>query len=501
MNVEQFKQNTIWWNGPKWLLGTEREWPNSSISDTLPQECLDEMKHPQRTEKTAVLKTTVKAPSIRNFIDYDRFSDYQKLLRVTAYVLRLIRNCRNKVRGNQEELSVEEINDAEIIIIREAQGSFDEAHLKKIENTLGTFVDSNMLIRCEGGRLKNSSLPFDSRHPILVPRHHKITSLLILSCHDKVMHNGTKQTLAELRSRFWIIKGRQRFVSRRGTPSIIVTDNAKTFKAASKQLQAMLKSTEVRTYCNSRRIKWYFNLAKAPWCGGFYERLIRGFKSCLKKCIGQARLTYDELTTVVTEIEATFNPRPLTYLYENELEEALTPSHLLVGRRLLSLLETPQEDDDDGGYGEQEDVARRRQRYLNTVLDNYWRRWKREYLVDLREYHRLEIKKSHVPEISEGDIVSIEDENRKNRATWKLGKVEAVKKGQDEVIQGARVRLANGNFIDRPIQKLYPIEVNQRRTVTEVEEVDHKTDERPKRKAAMIAKERIDIIDQLDYLM
>eukprot|EP00795_Rhopilema_esculentum_P010171 gene10171-18839_t len=205
MDVEQFKQNTIWWNGPKWLLGTEREWPNSSISDTLPQECLDEMKHPQRTEKTAVLKTTVKAPSIRNFIDYDRFSDYQKLLRVTAYVLRFIQNCRNKVRGNQEELSVEEINDAEIIIIREAQGSFDEAHLKKIENTLGTFVDSNMLIRCEG-RLKNSSLPFDSRHPILVPRHHKITSLLILSCHDKVMHNGTKETLAELRSRFWIIK-------------------------------------------------------------------------------------------------------------------------------------------------------------------------------------------------------------------------------------------------------------------------------------------------------
>ena len=208
MNVEQFKQNTIWWHGPKWLLGTEREWPNSSISDTLPQECLDEMKHPQRTEKTAVLKTTVTAPSIRNFIDYDRFSDYQKLLRVTAYVLRFIRNCRNKVRGNQEELSVDEINDAEIIIIREAQGSFDEDHLKKIENTLGTFVDSNMLIRCEG-RLKNSSLPFDSRHPILMPRHHKITSLLILSCHDKVMHNGTKETLAELCSRFWIIKGRQ----------------------------------------------------------------------------------------------------------------------------------------------------------------------------------------------------------------------------------------------------------------------------------------------------
>eukprot|EP00795_Rhopilema_esculentum_P010154 gene10154-18821_t len=158
MNVELFKQNTIWWNGPKWLLGTEREWPNSSISDTLPQECLDEMKHPQRTEKTAVLKTTVKAPSIRNFIDYDRFSDYQKLLRVTAYVLRFIRNCRNKVRGNQEELSVEEINDAEIIIIHEAQGSFDEAHLKKIENTLGTFVDSNMLIRCEG-RLKTQAYP------------------------------------------------------------------------------------------------------------------------------------------------------------------------------------------------------------------------------------------------------------------------------------------------------------------------------------------------------
>ena len=177
------------------------------------------------------------------------------------------------------------------------------------------------------------------------------------------------------------------------------------------------------------------------------------------------------------------------YLYENELAEALTPSHLFVGRRLSSLSETPQEDDGDGGYGEQEDVARRRQRYLNKVLDNYWRRWKRECLVDLREYHRLEIKKSHLSEISEGDIVSIEDENRKKRATWKLGKVEAAKKGQDEVIRGARIRLANGNFINGPIQKFYPIEVNQRRILAEVKDEGHKTDERPKRKAAMIAKE------------
>ena len=54
-------------------------------------------------------------------------------------------------------------------------------------------------------------------------------------------------------------------------------------------------------------IKWVFNLEKAPWWGGFFERMVQSVKRCLKKSIGKARLSYHELTTVLTEIEAIIN--------------------------------------------------------------------------------------------------------------------------------------------------------------------------------------------------
>eukprot|EP00112_Aurelia_sp_Birch-Aquarium-sp1_P020282 Seg5190.2 transcript_id=Seg5190.2/GoldUCD/mRNA.D3Y31 product="hypothetical protein" protein_id=Seg5190.2/GoldUCD/D3Y31 len=193
----------------------------------------------------------------------------------------------------------------------------------------------------------------------------------------------------------------------------------------------------------------------------------------MKKCIGGARLSYDELHTVVTEIEAVLNSRPLTYLYADELEEALTPSHLIMGRRLLTLPEVSPTEEEDKDFDEREDVARRRERYLSKVLNHYWKRWKTEYLVDLREYHKLETKRNNVPEISEGDIVTIEDENRRNRSTWRLGKVEEVKRGQDNVIRGANVRLANRNCIERPIQKLYPLEIHHRRIDEQADQADN----------------------------
>ena len=77
----------------------------------------------------------------------------------------------------------------------------------------------------------------------------------------------------------------RRFVSRRGLPSRLITDNAKTFKSASKVVKNILRSTEIQRELASKGVTWKFIIEKAPWQGGFYERMIQSTKRCLKKLL------------------------------------------------------------------------------------------------------------------------------------------------------------------------------------------------------------------------
>ena len=158
----------------------------------------------------------------------------------------------------------------------------------------------------------------------------------------------------------------------------------------------------------------------SPWWGGFFERLIKCTKRCLKKMLGRARVTYDELLTLVVEVEAILNSRPLTYMYPDDVEEALTPSHLLTGSRLLSIPDdhVAEEIDDE----DEHNALTRRERYLAKLLGHFWKRWQKEYLLNLRESHNLAVKKNKLPRICVGDVVSVEDEDRKlPRSQWRLG--------------------------------------------------------------------------------
>ena len=78
-----------------------------------------------------------------------------------------------------------------------------------------------------------------------------------------------------------------------------------------------------------------------PWWGGFYERLLNS----LKKIISRATLSYDELVTVVTEAEIILNCRPISYVSSEDLEESLTPSHLIAGLSALPEIDSPADAD------------------------------------------------------------------------------------------------------------------------------------------------------------
>ena len=117
----------------------------------------------------------------------------------------------------------------------------------------------------------------------------------------------------------------------------MISDNGKTFKAAAKVIEAIVSHEDVQQYLSGLGVQWVFNLPKALWWGGFSERLIQSTKRCLRKIISQASFSYDELLTAVIEVEGVLNSRPLSYMSVDNLDEPLTPSHLLSGRRILSL--------------------------------------------------------------------------------------------------------------------------------------------------------------------
>ena len=104
----------------------------------------------------------------------------------------------------------------------------------------------------------------------------------------------------------------------------------------------------------------------------------------VERTLGNARLTFDELMMVVVEVEGTLNSRPLMYDYDKGSEEVLTPSHLIYGRRIKSLPDKNTEDEP-----ENESNCSKRFRHLTLRLLHFWNRWRKQYLTDLRELHRV----------------------------------------------------------------------------------------------------------------
>lgn len=115
----------------------------------------------------------------------------------------------------------------------------------------------------------------------------------------------------------------------------MISNNGKAFEAAAKVTKDVVSSPEVQRYF----LLWRFNVPKAPWWGGLFERPVRSTKHCFRKALGQAKLSHDELLTALIEIEMVLNSRPLTYISADDLDEPLMLSHLLVGRQLVRPLD------------------------------------------------------------------------------------------------------------------------------------------------------------------
>ncbi|XP_053406534.1 uncharacterized protein LOC123530253 [Mercenaria mercenaria] len=247
----------------------------------------------------------------------------------------------------------------------------------------------------------------------------------------------------------------RRFSSRKSLPKLMISDNATTYLSAASQLKKLFLSTSLQEALSMKGTEWKFIPKRAPWYGGFWERLIGLTKTTLKKILGRAFVTMETLRTIVTEIEAILNDRPITYTSSNiEDMEPLTPAHLLYGRRMTSLpyydIET-----ETGMASVQIDqsILTRRAKIQANIINHFWKRWKTEYLTSLREYHKT--TGSNERSIRAGDVVQVHDEGPRLR--WKLAVVQELITGNDGLVRAAKIKTVNG-LTTRPVVKLYPLE-------------------------------------------
>ena len=218
----KLKSNVLWWKGPSWLLEPVRNWPSSEeCSETIAEECCVEMKKGQAIEAVgeAVLLTTNGIPNMDTIIPITDFSSCNKLFRITALVLRFVKNLKIKAKLLKEgtvysgEVTAEELGNAEVKWLRSVQKELkSQANYSQLERDFGLYEDSSGVLRCKG-RVADADVPHETKFPALLPKNHYLSTLLVGDAHERVHHNRVEATLAQLRTRFWIVKGRQ-FVKR-----------------------------------------------------------------------------------------------------------------------------------------------------------------------------------------------------------------------------------------------------------------------------------------------
>ena len=210
----------------------------------------------------------------------------------------------------------------------------------------------------------------------------------------------------------------------------------------------MRKDEIFNDFLSQQSIIWQFNLSRAPWWGGQFERLIGLMKAAFYKTVGQGLLTWEELTEVLLDIEVTLNNRPLSYLEEDvQLPTLMQNSFLFNNSNILPEL---------APYHVNERDLRKRAKFPLKTKDTMWRRWTSEYLRALRERHRLKYGNAE-SSLAVGDLVIIKSVEC-NHNCWPLGITEELIIGRDHIAHGAKLRVTK-SVLERPVQHLYPLEL------------------------------------------
>ncbi|XP_011699812.1 PREDICTED: uncharacterized protein LOC105457069 [Wasmannia auropunctata] len=547
-NAKELVISQLWWGGPSWL-----------HNEILPEEQEETTEYDESQLEEHDRSKVVAVSNLSQINPFDKFSTFNRLIRVAAMCVRFAHNCKGQKQYGP--LTVEELQGVIKKLIRQEQEITFEKDIKDLRNKgvvssqsslkqLNPFIDEENLLRV-GGRLQRSNLQSDVKHPYLLHQRSKLTKLIIEHEHRRLMHAGAEATLASVRLKYWPLKARgtvrkllrhcikcfkhrprfseqlmgnlpsqrvtpsrpfscvgidfcgpiyvregsrrnsknikayvsifvclatkavhlevvsnmttdaflnafKRFIARRGRPSDVFSDNGTNFVGANRELEELrnLFNQEEHKHkiideTSNEQIKWHFIPPRAPHFGGLWEATVKAFKKHFYKIASDVALTFEEASTLVVQIEAILNSRPLSGMSNDPNDFSyISAGHFLIGDVIVS---HPEPDIT------QLKVNRlSRWQHLEQMRQHFWRRWSHEYLSQLQ--NRTKWQSSRGPALEIGQLVICREDGLPP-LKWMLGRIEEVSPGTDGIIRAATIKTSNGSF-KRPATKLavLPIE-------------------------------------------
>ncbi|XP_066933480.1 uncharacterized protein [Clytia hemisphaerica] len=246
----------------------------------------------------------------------------------------------------------------------------------------------------------------------------------------------------------------ERFICRRGSPKLIRSDCGTNFKGANNELKKELErmdSAKIDQSLRRQSIEWDFNPSRIPTHGWGMERMVRSVKTSLNAIIMAEYVVLNDFTllTVLTEVEALVNSRPLTSVSDDTSDlDALTPNHFIIGRAstLLPTCIT---------YNANV-TPRKRWKQAQSITQQFWDRWRREYLPTLTARNKWTRASKNV---QVGDLVLVHDTQSLSRGKWLLGRINQVFPGRDNRVRKVEVITHSGRYT-RPITMISPLELS-----------------------------------------
>jgi len=227
-----------------------------------------------------------------------------------------------------------------------------------------------------------------------------------------------------------------RFVSRRGKPSEIHSDNGTTFVGARSlldvQLRKFLKENQnkIINQANKEGIAWHFIPAYSPHWGGLWESNIKSMKYHLKRATSASNgLNYEQFQTLLTQIEAILNSRPLTPESSSPDDlTALTPGHFLIGGPLTVL--------PDSRLNIKNDTYTKKWIQIQNLSKFFWKRWSTDYINTLNQRNKWKHAKD---DLKVGDFVIIKEKDLPP-TNWCMGRIVDLIRNSDQRVRLVKVR-------------------------------------------------------------